>query len=169
MQRILKYHLLLEKLLSETQPVILVWSLDLSQARFGLPWPGNDSYVFFTSHTDCTLLRFWISILFTSKTERPIFIPCCILLLLQNHEDYRGLERAREAMVDVAQYINEVKRDSDTLQIMSDIQVRVKIFSIPIQTFTHQYLGISSRTLISFLDEYHWLGRHGKQAVDQLW
>lgn len=59
MQRILKYHLLLEKLLSETQP---------------------------------------------------------------NHEDYRGLERAREAMVDVAQYINEVKRDSDTLQIMADIQ-----------------------------------------------
>lgn len=59
MQRILKYHLLLEKLISETQP---------------------------------------------------------------NHEDYRGLERAKEAMVDVAQYINEVKRDSDTLQIMRDIQ-----------------------------------------------
>ncbi|KAG8284415.1 Guanine nucleotide exchange factor vav2 [Homalodisca vitripennis] len=60
MQRILKYHLLLEKLIQETQP---------------------------------------------------------------NHEDYRGLERAKEAMVDVAQYINEVKRDSDTLQIMKDIQV----------------------------------------------
>ncbi|XP_024086267.1 protein vav isoform X2 [Cimex lectularius] len=59
MQRILKYHLLLEKLISETQP---------------------------------------------------------------NHEDFRGLERAREAMVDVAQYINEVKRDSDTLQIMADIE-----------------------------------------------
>jgi len=26
-------------------------------------------------------------------------------------------------MVDVAQYINEVKRDSDTLQIMNDVQV----------------------------------------------
>ncbi|PSN30254.1 hypothetical protein C0J52_26422 [Blattella germanica] len=39
-----------------------------------------------------------------------------------NHEDYRGLERAKEAMVDVAQYINEVKRDSDTLQIMRSIQ-----------------------------------------------
>uniref|UniRef100_A0A146M5X0 Protein vav n=2 Tax=Lygus hesperus TaxID=30085 RepID=A0A146M5X0_LYGHE len=62
MQRILKYHLLLEKLLSETQP---------------------------------------------------------------GHEDYRGLERAREAMVDVAQYINEVKRDSDTLQIMADIQASI--------------------------------------------
>lgn len=29
-------------------------------------------------------------------------------------------------MVDVAQYINEVKRDSDTLQIMRSIQVRKK-------------------------------------------
>lgn len=27
-------------------------------------------------------------------------------------------------MVDVAQYINEVKRDSDTLQIMNDVQVQ---------------------------------------------
>jgi len=26
-------------------------------------------------------------------------------------------------MVDIAQYINEVKRDSDTLQIMNDVQV----------------------------------------------
>ncbi|KAF4524791.1 hypothetical protein B566_EDAN010165 [Ephemera danica] len=40
----------------------------------------------------------------------------------QQHEDYRNLERAREAMDDVAQYINEVKRDSDTLQIIRDIQ-----------------------------------------------
>lgn len=42
---------------------------------------------------------------------------------LQSHEDYRGLERAREAMVDVAEYINEVKRDSEKLQIIKDIQV----------------------------------------------
>ncbi|XP_073981108.1 vav guanine nucleotide exchange factor isoform X2 [Rhodnius prolixus] len=67
MQRILKYHLLLEKLISET---------------------------------------------------------------LQTDEDYRGLERAREAMVDVAQYINEVKRDSDTLQIVSDIQASITDWDI---------------------------------------
>ncbi|XKL67365.1 hypothetical protein PGB90_002856 [Kerria lacca] len=59
MQRILKYHLLLDKLLQEMQP---------------------------------------------------------------HHEDFRGLERAKEAMIDVAQYINEVKRDSDTLHIIDDIQ-----------------------------------------------
>lgn len=48
---------------------------------------------------------------------------CTLNLSQQNHEDYRGLERAKEAMIDVAQYINEVKKDSDTLQIMADIQV----------------------------------------------
>lgn len=26
-------------------------------------------------------------------------------------------------MIDIAQYINEVKRDSDTLQIINDVQV----------------------------------------------
>lgn len=59
MQRILKYHLLLDKLVKETSPV---------------------------------------------------------------HEDFRGLERAKEAMVDVAQYINEVKRDSDHLVIIQKVK-----------------------------------------------
>ncbi|XP_075227409.1 vav guanine nucleotide exchange factor [Lycorma delicatula] len=76
MQRILKYHLLLDKLISETQP---------------------------------------------------------------NHEDYRGLERAKEAMVDVAQYINEVKRDSDTLQIMRDIQDSISDWDMPENTELKDY------------------------------
>ncbi|CAB3259278.1 unnamed protein product [Arctia plantaginis] len=59
MQRILKYHLLLDKLVHETQP---------------------------------------------------------------NHEEFRGLERAKEAMVDVAQYINEVKRDSEVLVLLAKVQ-----------------------------------------------
>ncbi|XP_028158847.1 protein vav isoform X2 [Ostrinia furnacalis] len=59
MQRVLKYHLLLDKLVHETQP---------------------------------------------------------------NHEDFRGLERAKEAMVDVAQYINEVKRDSEVLVLLAKVQ-----------------------------------------------
>ncbi|XP_046734889.1 protein vav isoform X2 [Diprion similis] len=63
MQRILKYHLLLQKLVEETP-------------------------------------REWI-------------------------EDRRQLEKAREAMVDVAQYINEVKRDSDTLDLIRDIQASI--------------------------------------------
>ncbi|XP_052737193.1 protein vav isoform X2 [Bicyclus anynana] len=59
MQRVLKYHLLLDKLVHETQP---------------------------------------------------------------NHEEFRGLERAKEAMVDVAQYINEVKRDSEVLVLLAKVQ-----------------------------------------------
>lgn len=46
-----------------------------------------------------------------------------IYLSLQTHEDYRALERAKEAMVDVAQYINEVKRDSDHLVIIQKVKV----------------------------------------------
>ncbi|XP_043213981.1 protein vav-like isoform X12 [Amphibalanus amphitrite] len=37
-------------------------------------------------------------------------------------DDHSGLERALSAMRDVAEYINEVKRDNETLQIMNDIQ-----------------------------------------------
>lgn len=38
-------------------------------------------------------------------------------------EDVRLLTQARDVMVDVAQYINEVKRDSDTLDIIRHIQM----------------------------------------------
>ncbi|XP_034233685.1 protein vav [Thrips palmi] len=76
MQRILKYHLLLDKLISETQ---------------------------------------------------------------HNHDDFRGLERAKEAMVDVAQYCNEVKRDSDTLQIMHDIQESISDWVMPEDTELKDY------------------------------
>lgn len=37
-------------------------------------------------------------------------------------EDKVQLEKARDVMVDIAQYINEVKRDSDTLDIIKYIQ-----------------------------------------------
>ncbi|KAG7197853.1 hypothetical protein KM043_001665 [Ampulex compressa] len=46
-------------------------------------------------------------------------------------EDRRQLIKAREVMVDVAQYINEVKRDSDTLNIIKDIQTSIIDWDIP--------------------------------------
>ncbi|XP_014484352.1 PREDICTED: protein vav isoform X3 [Dinoponera quadriceps] len=46
-------------------------------------------------------------------------------------EDYRQLTKAREVMVDVAQYINEVKRDSDTLDIIKDIQASIIDWDVP--------------------------------------
>ncbi|XP_026683014.1 protein vav [Diaphorina citri] len=76
MQRILKYHLLLEKLIDETQ---------------------------------------------------------------KSHEEYRDLEKALEAMVDVAQYINEVKRDSDTLQIMRDIQASISDMGMKVNHDLKEY------------------------------
>lgn len=48
--------------------------------------------------------------------------------LFQTHEDYRGLERAKEAMVDVAQHANEVKRDSEHLIIIQHAMVFIFIF-----------------------------------------
>ncbi|XP_026480892.1 protein vav-like [Ctenocephalides felis] len=47
------------------------------------------------------------------------------------HEDYRGLERAKEAMIDVAQYINEVKRDSELLVVLNKIQDSISELSLP--------------------------------------
>lgn len=46
----------------------------------------------------------------------------------QTHDDYRGLERAKEAMVDVAQYTNEVKRDSEHLVVIQKVKVRGTLF-----------------------------------------
>ncbi|XP_076183652.1 vav guanine nucleotide exchange factor isoform X2 [Ptiloglossa arizonensis] len=46
-------------------------------------------------------------------------------------EDRRQLEKAREVMVDIAQYINEVKRDSDTLDIIKDIQASIIDWNVP--------------------------------------
>lgn len=49
-------------------------------------------------------------------------------------EDCRALTKAREVMVDVAQYINEVKRDSDTLDIINDIQASIIDWDVPEDT-----------------------------------
>ncbi|XP_043577928.1 protein vav isoform X2 [Bombus pyrosoma] len=46
-------------------------------------------------------------------------------------EDRRHLGKAREVMVDIAQYINEVKRDSDTLDIIRDIQASIIDWDVP--------------------------------------
>ena len=105
MQRILKYHLLLDKLVQETSPVSFLF------------------YFFF----NCTLL-----------------INLCTSLIIKTHEDYRGLERAKEAMVDVAQFTNEVKRDSEHLAVIQKVRVSMR--------FIVQHLCISD------LDDKKWTG-----------
>lgn len=46
-------------------------------------------------------------------------------------EDYRALTKAREMMVDVTQYIHEAKRDSETLDIIKDIQASIVAWNMP--------------------------------------
>lgn len=76
MQRILKYHLLLDKLVKETSPT---------------------------------------------------------------HEDFRGLERAKEAMVDVAQFTNEVKRDSEHLVVLQKVKESIIDLNLPNGNNLEQY------------------------------
>ncbi|KAG4079230.1 hypothetical protein HA402_006953 [Bradysia odoriphaga] len=50
---------------------------------------------------------------------------------LPSHDDYRGLERAKEAMVDVAQYTNEVKRDSEHLGVIQKVKDSIMDLNLP--------------------------------------
>lgn len=52
-----------------------------------------------------------------------------------NHEDYHSLKRAHETMVDLGQYINEVKRDNEAIQIIDEIEN--SIFDLDMPTNTH--------------------------------
>ncbi|XP_035216160.1 protein vav-like isoform X3 [Stegodyphus dumicola] len=49
----------------------------------------------------------------------------------KTHDDYFSLQKALEAMLDLAQYINEVKRDNETLQIIRDIQASITDLHMP--------------------------------------
>ncbi|XP_063243092.1 protein vav [Bacillus rossius redtenbacheri] len=69
----------------------------------------------------------------------PLLLDKLIKETQPTHEDYRGLERAKEAMVDVAQFINEVKRDSDTLDIMRKIQDSIADLQMPEHTELKDY------------------------------
>lgn len=55
------------------------------------------------------------------------------------HDDYQGLKKAHDAMVDLGQFINEVKRDSETLQIISDIQTSITDLEMPEKTQLRDY------------------------------
>lgn len=100
MQRILKYHLLLKKLVTETSPVSLCILI-------------NEEL----EHNNITL-------------SLPSF---------QAHEDYRGLERAKEAMDDVAEYTNEVKRDSEHMVVIQKVKESIIDLDLPNGNDLQQY------------------------------
>ncbi|XP_047468847.1 protein vav-like isoform X2 [Penaeus chinensis] len=56
-----------------------------------------------------------------------------------NHPDLDNLKKAHEAMMDLADYINEVKRDNEMLQIIEDIQT--SIMDIPEELRRREDLG----------------------------
>lgn len=56
-----------------------------------------------------------------------------------SHEDFPGLKKAHAAMLDVGLYINEIKRDSETLQIISDIQRSIIDLEMPPNTELKDY------------------------------
>lgn len=51
-----------------------------------------------------------------------------------SNDDYHGLKRAHEAMVDLGQYINEVKRDTEAKQIINDIEQSITGLNMPPNT-----------------------------------
>lgn len=55
------------------------------------------------------------------------------------NDDYHGLKRAYEAMVDLGQYINEVKRDTEAIQIINDIEQSITGLNMPPNTQLTDY------------------------------
>lgn len=51
-----------------------------------------------------------------------------------SNDDYQGLKRAHDTMVDLGQYINEVKRDTEATQIMNEIEQSILGLNMPPNT-----------------------------------
>jgi len=49
----------------------------------------------------------------------------------QSHEEYHTIHQAYESMLDVSDYVNEVKRDSEQLQIIKEIQISITDWNMP--------------------------------------
>ncbi|XP_066994161.2 protein vav isoform X2 [Anabrus simplex] len=56
-----------------------------------------------------------------------------------NHEDYRGLEEANDAMKDIAVYINELKRDKEKLEALQKIEESIIDLKMPPNTTLKNY------------------------------
>lgn len=62
-----------------------------------------------------------------------------IVLHFKTHDDYRGLENAREAMLEVAAYTNEVKCDSENLELIRQVKERIVDLQLPDGNDLFQY------------------------------
>ncbi|XP_054159008.1 protein vav-like [Oppia nitens] len=57
----------------------------------------------------------------------------------ETHEDFSGLQKSYQAMLDLGLYINEVKRDTETLDIINDIQNSIVDLEMPDNTQLKDY------------------------------
>ena len=58
-----------------------------------------------------------------------------------DHNDFAAIQQAYEAMVDVSEYINESKRDSELLNIIREIQHSITDWNLPAGTDLRDYGG----------------------------
>jgi len=49
----------------------------------------------------------------------------------QSHDEYHTIQQGYEAMLDVSDFVNEVKRDSEQLQVIREIQVSITDWNMP--------------------------------------
>ena len=69
------------------------------------------------------------------------FPPPCQILHHSSFDpsSYSGLAAALETMQDVAKYINEVKRDNETINTILEIQRSITDINMPLNTYLTDY------------------------------
>lgn len=83
-----------------------------------------------------------------------------IFMGAQTHEDYRGLERAKEAMVDVANYINEMKRDSEHLELIQKVRVSICLIVMCYRRELMRIENFSLNYVTKFVHSFGYLFEH---------
>lgn len=91
------------------------------------------------AHKNMNKLRDILTVPMQRILKYRLFLEKLIDETQKTHEDYQGLVKARDVMVDVAEYINEVIRDSDMLQVMKITQASIVDISMKINHDLNQY------------------------------
>ena len=63
-----------------------------------------------------------------------------------HHEEYHSIQQAYDCMLDVSEYINEVKRDSEQLDLIKAIQSSITDWNIQVRTKNEVVLPRSAIT-----------------------
>lgn len=85
-----------------------------------------------------------------------------------SNDDYHGLKRAHETMVDLGQYINEVKRDTEAIQIINEIEQSITGLNMPPNTQLTDYGRLVTDGFIRMKVPGDSNGNHGSGATSTL-